>query len=146
MVVNVTSQMNWLEKRVSVSIHHQDACCQRLNLSAEMAWKIKRMTHAGIAAALRSTFRFRRRWEQRGRSAHSQVGSGRSRWCPTRTLSPPGGRWLREGVGDTSPLWRRVKKRVSRERMLCFMTFYHTVISHFRIMAGWQLGNNILAE
>lgn len=133
-------------KKVTVTIRHRDACCQHPKWSSEMAWKIKKMTHAGTAAALLSTFRFLRRWEQRGRSAHSQVGSGRSRWCPTQTPSPPRERWLQEAAGDTSPLWRKVKKLVIAERMLSFMTFYNTVISHFRIMAGWQLCNNILAE
>lgn len=146
----VPNELTGKKKKVPVTVRHQDVCCQHLKLSSEMAWKIqknqKTMTHAGTEADLLSTSRFLRRWGRRGRSAHSQVGSGRSRWCPTQTPSPPAERWLQEGAGDTSPLWGKVKKLVSAERMQCFMTFCHTVVSHFRIMAGWQLCNNILAE
>lgn len=144
LVANVTLPLNLCTnslggKNTSVAFRCRDTCCRHLKLSPETAWKNKKMTHAGTAAGLLSMFRFLRRWERRGRRAHSQVGSCRSRQCPTQTPSPPGERWLPAGAWDTSPLQEKVKNTV-------FMTFYLTVISHFWILAGWQLCNNILPK
>lgn len=54
-VVTVTSQMNWLEKKkkVPVTVRHQDACCQHLKLSSEMAWKIPKKKKRWLTQALR---------------------------------------------------------------------------------------------